>query len=472
MVVENINVNQTLEKARQLLKEEKALSPAFKSVFEVLILLVSILTNRLGLHSKNSHIPPSKEPLRHRRTKSPGRRKKPGGQKGHAGTTLQKIDTPNEIEEILIDRRTLPRDHYQNAGYESRQVFDINVSLHVKEYRAQILQNSQGKRFVAEFPKGVTTAAQYGPSLKATSVYLSQFQLIPLARIKEHFEDQLGLPLSKGSVSNFNQEAYARLEPFEAWIKNQLLASPLNHSDETGIRVAGKTFWLHTLSNDLFTFYHPDPKRGKKAIDRMGILPHYQGTLCHDHWKPYYRYNSISHTLCNAHHLRELQRAHEQENQIWAKNMKSLLIKLHKEIEKSNGKLSKQKITTAKKQYRAILKKAEKECPLAPKTPGKRGRTKQSFSRNLLERFKNFEDDTLRFITAKHIPFTNNLAERDLRMTKVQQKISGCFRSMEGAKLFCRIRAFLSTCKKHNLSPSDALRDLFQGNLPNFIKTG
>jgi transposase len=413
MIVENIDVHQTLEKARELLKKEKDLSPAFKSVFEVLILLVSLLVNRLGLNSRNSHIPPSKEPLRHRRTKSPGRRKKPGGQKGHAGTTLEKIETPDEIEEILIDRRTLPRGRYRSVGYEARQVFDMKVSLHVKEYR-----------------------------------------------------------LSKGSISNFNQEAYARLAPFESWAKKQLLASPVNHSDETGIRVDGKTFWLHNLSNDKLTFYHPDPQRGKPAIDRMEILPHYQGTVCHDHWKPYYRYESLSHALCNAHHLRELERAYEQEGQQWAKKMQTFLTTLHKQVEQSGGILTGRKITNSRKRFRAILKKGEKECPVTPKTHGKRGRTKQSFSRNLLERFKNFEDDTLRFITSKNIPFTNNQAERDLRMTKVQQKISGCFRSLEGAKTFCRIRAFLSTCKKNNLSPTDALRNLFQGKLPNFIQDG
>lgn len=472
MVVEDIDVNQTLEKARQLLKEDKGLSPASQSVFEVLILLVSILVNRLGLNSRNSHIPPSKEPLRHRRTKSPGRGKKPGGQKGHNGTTLEKIDNPDAIEDILIDRTTLPPGHYQNAGFEARQVFDMKVSLHVKEYRAEILKDRHGRLFVADFPEGVACATQYGPEVKAQSVYLSQFQLIPLARVENHFDHQVGLALSKGSIANFNREAYARLAPFESWIKKQLLRSPVNHSDETGIRVDGKTFWLHTLSNDKCTFYHPDPQRGKLATDRMGILPQYQGTLCHDHWKPYYKYDSLSHALCNAHHLRELERAYEQEAQSWAKKMQSFLTKLHKKVEQSGGVLSKTRSARYRKQYRTILKQGEKECPLASKTKGKRGRTKQSFARNLLERFKHFENDTLRFMTSKNVPFTNNQAERDLRMTKVQQKISGCFRSIEGAQIFCRVRAFLSTCQKNNASPTDALRNLFQGKLPNFIRDG
>jgi transposase len=472
MVVENIDVNQTLEKARELLKKEKNLSPAFASVIEILILLVSLLANRLGLNSRNSSIPPSKEPLRHHRSKSPGRRKKPGGQKGHCGATLEKIDNPNEIEDILIDRKTLPAGHYKNAGFEARQVFDMKVSLHVTEYRAEILKDQNGKEFVANFPDGVVCAAQYGPEVRAQSVYLSQFQLIPLARVEDHFDHQVGLALSKGTISNFNREAYERLESFESWVKKQLLSSKINHSDETGIRVDGKTFWLHTLGNDKFTFYHPDPQRGKPATDRMGILPQYQGTLCHDHWKPYYRYDSISHALCNAHHLRELERAHEQEAQQWAKKMQTFLVKLNKKTEQSGGVLKKTQIARYQKQYRAILEKGEKECPTALKVTGKRGRTKQSFSRNLLDRFKNFEDDTLRFMTKKEVPFTNNQAERDLRMTKVQQKISGCFRSLEGAQIFCRVRAFLSTCQKHHASPTDALRNLFLGKLPTFINDG
>lgn len=471
MVVENIDVNETLEKAREILKEEKSLSPAFKSVFEILILLVSILANRLELHSRNSHIPPSKEPLRYRQTKSPGYPQKAGGQKGHRGSCLKKTPTPDEVEEIQIDRKSLPEGDYREMGFESRQVFDVKVSLIIKEYRAQILEDQNGKRFVAQFPEEVLYATQYGPEVKGQSVYLSLFQLVPLNRVKDHFKDQ-GLPLSKGSIFNFNQEAYEKLESFESWVKKELLHSKVNHSDETGIRVAGKMLWLHNLSNERLTWYHPDEKRGQAAMDRMGILSQFDGTLCHDHWQPYYNYYHCSHALCNAHHLRELERAYEQEAQHWAKKMQTLLLTLSQKVEQSGGILSETEITDYQKQYRLILEEGEKECPVVPKIEGKKGRTQQSFSRNLLERLKNFENDTLRFMTSQQVPFTNNQAERDLRMTKVQQKISGCFRSMQGAKIFCRVRAFLSTCKKNNASPADALRLLFQGKLPNFIHDG
>lgn len=474
MVVENIDVNKTLEKARLILEDEKTLSPAFKAVFEVLILLVTILANRLGLNSKNSSIPPSQDPNRARKKKAAGevQKRKPGGQENHAGCTLEKTETPDKIEEIVIDMRTIPVGRtYTAAGYESRQVVDLNIKVHITEYRAEVLEDETGKRYVARFPYGVAKAIQYGGGVKAESVYLSIFQLVPLARVQEHFSDQLGLPLSKGSVSNFNQEACQKLEVFEAWAKRQLLISPLLHGDETGINVDGKKIWLHCLSNDKVTLYHPDEKRGTEAMDRMGVLPMYTGRLCHDHWKPYYKYANIIHVLCNAHHIRELERVIGEEGHQWAKTLLQFLIDLNKAVDEAGGVLSDEKICAATNRYHEILDQGEEECPKAPpKEPGKRGRVKKTFSRNLLERLRDFEADTLLFMKEAIVPFTNNQGERDLRMTKVQQKISGCFRSMDGAKIFCRVRGFLSTCRKNGVSPAVALRDLFQGKLPDFIR--
>ncbi len=472
MTVENIDVAKTLEKAKNLLEEEKNISPALKATIEVMMLLVTILTNRLGLNSNNSSIPPSKDRNRKKgvkRTSGNKMRRKPGGQAGHAGSTLEKTDKPDEIEDIEIDRRTIPSGTYNNAGFERRQVFDIKVSLHVKEYRAEILENESGVRYVASFPEGVTKAAQYGVGIKAEAVYMSQFQLVPLDRVKDHFDNQVGLPLSKGSISNFNKEAFEKLSYFELWAKKQVLNSKINNADETGINVNGKNIWLHCLSNDKTTLYHPDVKRGKEAMDNMGVLPNFKGILCHDHWKPYYRYD-CTHSLCNAHHLRELERAHEQDGQKWASLMQDLLIKINEVVDKNSGRaLSANKVTVFKVKYRKILKDGESECPFTKEKTGKRGRQKKSKSRNLLERLQDFESDTLRFMTTKDVPFTNNRGENDLRMTKVQQKISGCFRSMDGAKSFCRIRGFLSTCRKNGINPSDALKTILNGKLPKFI---
>ena len=261
------------------------------------------------------------------------------------------------------------------------------------------------------------------------------------------------------------------LEQADQIIKNQLIISPLAHADETGIKVDKKTVWLHCASNNLWTYFYPHQKRGCDAMNDIGILPEFNGTLCHDHWKPYYRYN-CTHSLCNAHHLRELERAFEQDGQKWAFKMQALLTEINKAVHKNaSGKLSKNKSEAYRLEYRAILVAGKKECPL-PKTtndPPKRGRIKKSKARNLLERLEEFEDDVLRFMVDAMTPFTNNQGENDLRMTKVQQKISGCFRSMDGAYIFCRVRSYLSTCRKHDVKATDALEMLFKGKLPDFL---
>ena|SRR3989339_23568 len=473
MVVENIDVTHTLEKAKRILDEEKDLSPAVKSIFEVLILLITLMANRLGRNSKNSSLPPSQDPNRARKNKVAGeiQKRKQGGQENHEGCTLEKSKTPDTIEEIVIDLRTIPAGRtYTVAGYESRQVVDVNINVHITEYRAEILEDETGKRYVARFPDGVNKAIQYGSGVKAESVYLSMFQLVPLARVQEHFADQMGLPISKGSVSNFNQETSERLDAFGTWAKQKLLASPLIHADETGINVGGKRKWLHNLSNEKVTLYHPDEKRGTEAMNRMGVLPLYTGRLCHDHMKSYYKYPNITHVLCNAHHIRELKRVIEEDGHQWAKTLLQFLVDLNQAVDAADGVLSDEKVCVATKQYREILEQGEAECQKpAPKESGKRGRVKKTFSRNLLERLRDFESDTLLFMKEAVVPFTNNQGERDLRMTKVQQKISGCFRSMEGAQVFSRVRSFLSTCKKNGVSPTEALRDLFQGKFPDFM---
>lgn len=470
MKIDSIDIDATLSQARQLLDEEKDLSPALRASMDMLLMLVSILLNRATLTSRNSSKPPSSDANRKKRPREPSN-KSPGGQKGHSGKTLQKVDKPDEIKIISVDQQTLPKGHYQAVGFETRQVFDIDISRFVTEYRAQILENEQGKRFVAPFPKEVSKAVQYGPQLKAHAVYLSQYQLLPYKRIQEYFTDQLGLPLSEGSLYNFNQQAYTRLAEFEQISKDQLAEADVNHADETGININGERQWLHCTSNLLWTHYFPHQKRGKEAMDEIDILPRFQGILCHDHWKPYYRYEFV-HALCNAHHLRELTRAYEQDKQAWAKAMKTFLKDMLQTVDQAGGSLKPHQAEAYRQQYRKLLEKAEIECPPPQKSPGKpkRGRLKRSKARNLLERLIHYENDVLRFMENPQVPFTNNQGEKDIRMTKVHQKISGCFRSWTGAKMFCRIRGYLSTCRKHGMSATDAMRKVFDGDLPDFAK--
>lgn len=468
MTVENINVEAAIKLVKDLVADEKDLSPALKASLEVLLLLVTILANRLGLNSKNSSKPPSSDPNIKKEPKEPGARK-PGGQHGHIGVTLKPVSDPDLVKVITVDRSTLPKGDYLPVGYESRQVVDLDISTFVTEWRAEVLEDQNGKRYVAPFPKDVTRPAQYGIGVKTNAVYMSQYQLIPYNRIEDHFLDQMGIAVSAGTINNFNKDAFERLEFFEAWVKNQLSSSPLIHSDETGINIGGTRRWLHNVSNDSFTCFYPHPKRGCEAMDEMGMLPTYQGIICHDHWKPYFRYGGL-HALCNAHHLRELERAVEQDNQKWAEHMIVLLKEINKATHEAGGRLEMAESDRYRKRYRELLQEAEQECPAPDETEKKKkGKTARSRARNLLERLRDFENETLRFMVDEKVPFSNNQAENDLRMTKVQQKISGCFRSMEGAKIFCRIRSYILTCRKQGVTASEALRLLFQGQWPEFM---
>jgi transposase len=469
MKIDSIDIEATIKKAQSLIREDKQLSAGAKSMFEILILIISLLANRVNLNSTNSSKPPSSDPNRKKQPKTKTG-KKPGGQKGHIGKTLTKVDDPDKIEVIKVDRRRLPPARYRQVGFDTRQVFDIDISRVVTEYRAQILEDSKGNRFVAPFPEGVTKAVQYGSGLKAHSVYMSQFQLVPYNRIQDYFCDQMNIPVSEGSIFNFNKEAFELLADFENRVKKELSVSEVAHADETGINIGGKRHWLHCVSNGYWTLYYPHEKRGLDAMNDMGILPMFKGILCHDHWKPYYKID-CTHALCNAHHLRELTRAWEEDGQQWAKNMKNLLETINLKVNDAGGALDAKKSQRYRLKYRALLKEAEIECPepIRPNQKVKRGRIKKSKSRNLLERLRDYEQDTLRFMDNKLVQFSNNLGENDIRMTKVQQKISGCFRSMDGAHIFCRIRSYLSTCRKQGVKASYALELLFNGKLPDFV---
>jgi transposase len=460
--VGKINFNETIARVEKCLHEDVRIPAEFKALVELLLLVVKLLVKRQGINSSNSSKPPSQDPNRTRGSKSKGKKRKPGGQPGHNGSHLAQVANPDVVETIELDRRSLPSGIYKHAGYEVRQLIEILISTEVTEYRAEILESASGDQYVAEFPEGIKSPVQYGNSVKAQSTYLSQYQLVPLLRVKDHFRDQLEIELSKGSISNWNAELFDSLESFEAWARRDLIKAFRNNADETGINVGGKRLWLHSVSNDKTTLFHADEKRGKDAMDRMGVLPLFTGVLMHDHWKPYFGYK-CKHGLCNAHHLRELEAAIEFDGQKWAKAMQEHLIVMRDAVEEAGGALPKMRASVLRKKYRKILRKAEMECPLNLKT---RAQTK---SRNLLERLRDFEKETLRFLRDSDVPFTNNLGENDIRMTKVQQKISGCFRSMDGARKFCRIRSYISTCRKRGIGPGDALRMAFEGKLPAFI---
>ena len=466
MNIDSIDVDAAINNAQTLIEQESDLSPALRSAMSVLLLLVTLLLHRTTLNSKNSSKPPSADPNRLKQTRKKST-KPTGAQVGHIGKTLEKVADPDITQVIKLDRRKLPKGDYQDRGFETCQVFDIDISRVVTEYRAQVLENEQGKRFVAPFPEGVSKAVQYGDQLKAHAVYLSQYQLLPYKRVQQYFSDQLQIPLSEGSLYNFNLSAFEQLAEFEQRSKDQLAKAKVAHADETGININGKRHWLHCTSNEQWTHYYPHAKRGTLAMDEIGILPRFKGILCHDHWKPYYRFD-FHHSLCNAHHLRELTCAWEQDQQTWAKQLAQFLRDLNRVVDEAGGVLNNDLAEQYRRDYRKILHTAERECPPPERPQGKhkRGRLKRSKSRNLLERLIDYEEDVLRFMSNALVPFTNNRGENDIRMTKVQQKISGCFRSMTGAQISCRIRGYLSTCRKQGISASDAMRHVFEETLP------
>lgn len=470
MTIDNINVEESIQRVTTLIAAEQDLSPALKSSLEVLLVLVTLLLNRLGLNSKNSSKPPSTDPFRRKESRAASGRK-PGGQPGHVGTTLKPVSDPDIVKEIRVDRSVLPPGRYRCCGHEARQVIDVDITTLVTEWRAEVVEDEQGRRHVAPFPEGITRPVQYGIGVKVNAVYMSQFQMVPYNRMEDHFLEQMGIPVSSGSIVNFNRDAYDRLGFFELWVQKALRQEGLLHVDETGINIGGKRCWLHNVSSPGLSHFAPHEKRGSEAIEAIGILPGFTGILCHDHWKPYFHYGRF-HALCNAHHLRELERAWEQDGQQWAQQLSVLLKEANQAVHEADGCLDAASAEQYRGRYRELVQRAEQECPAPPPKNGKRGRTAKSKSRNLLERLQNFESDVLRFLDDPLVPFTNNQAENDLRMIKVQQKVSGCFRSLEGAKTFCRIRSYITTCRKQGVTATEALRLLFQGKWPAFMNAG
>jgi transposase len=476
--LDKINVTEKLESARTLLAAEKKISPAFKAIVEMLIVIISLLVARLNLNSKNSSKPPSTDPNSQKKKRKKSTDKKPGAQAGHEGKSLVPMDDPDTIIPIKLDKRTLPRGHfYYDAGYEARQVIDIEINRVITEYRAQVLQDEQGHRYVASFPKDVIRPIQYGRSMKSHAVYLSQFQYLPYERLSDYFINEISIPISVGSLFNFNKQAYELLEPFDQFVKQKLIDSTLLHSDETGINWNGKRIWLHDASNALWSYCYPHEKRGAQAMNDIGILPHFRGTLVHDHWKPYYTFKHCRHALCNAHHIRELQWVIDNyPDYTWAALMQTLLREMDHAVNSTDERcLDEVKAEAYQKRYSEIIQLGEQEMPLPPpiiSDAKKRGRKKKSKERNLLERLRDFKTDSLLFMKVSEVPFTNNPGEQDIRMAKIQQKISGCFKSMEGAKIFCRIRSYLLSAQKHDILPSEALKTLFEGRLPDKLLYG
>lgn len=422
------------------------------------------LEDQLAKNSRNSSKPPSTDSPyinRDKKKKNP----KGGAKKKRTGTTLNQVSDPDEIIVCNVDicehchRDLLDIDAKE---IDKRQVTDIPpVKAVTTEYQAEVKECPHCHKITrANFPDGITHKAQYGPGVQAVAVYLRNYQLIPLERTIELFRDLLGINLSEGTIVNMTRRCADQLSGFMETVKQKLIDAKIIHNDETGINIRGILHWLHTAGNKDYTYLQPNKKRGAAAFDDIGILPDFEGVSVHDFWKPYEKYN-CAHAYCNAHLIRELIFAHENLKQDWAHEMIDLILDIKEKVDLSaKGYLEDDLTSVFLKKYEKIIEKAYESNPPPDKT-GKRGRPKKGKVLSLIERMDNHREEILRFMKERDIPFDNNLAERDLRMVKVRQKISGTFRNMDRVKDFCSIRSYISTIKKQGKDVFTALINSF-----------
>lgn len=433
---------------------------------------VKALENQLSKNSRNSSKPPSGDGFGKRtgslRTKS---ERRSGGQADHPGTTLEWRDEVDWVVEHPVEQCCGCGASLEHEAVERmivRQVYDLPpLQLQVSEHQAEVKSCPVcGMENQGRFPKDVCHPVQYGAVVKGIMVYLMEGQLLPSGRTVAVLDEVFGATVSEGTLYNARAQCFEAIEPMTTAIATHLQQATVEHFDETGMRVNGKLWWLHVACTAGLTYYFVHPKRGKAAIDAMNILPQFQGKAVHDSWVSYGSYEGCKHYLCNAHHLRELTFIFERYQQPWAFQMMLLLGTMKHQVDeaKATGQLAlaSDQILEFEHRYQAVIEQGFAANP--PPPPVKtRGRIKQSPPRNLLHRL-NQQAAVLGFMHDFTVPFDNNQAERDLRMMKLKQKISGGFRSHEGANMFCRIRSYLSTLRKQGIPVLDALVSLFMGN--------
>lgn len=432
------------------------------------------LRARLATNSRNSSKPPSSDgpgmkPHPKSQRKASGR--KPGGQQGHIGHTLLAVEEPDEVTVHAPDQCRCCGQNLKEVApvrEERRQVHDLPpVKVRVVEYRVATKRcPGCGTETSGTFPEDVVAAVQYGPGLEAVAVYLNQGQLLPMERTCEVIADLFGCPIAEGTLAGAVGQCHEQLGKTEATIKEAIEGAGVAHFDETGMSIGGKSSWLHVASTPKLTFYAVEEKRGREAMDKIAVLPKFHGRAIHDGLPSYWQYERCDHGLCNAHHLRELTFVEEQMGQPWAKDMKGLLLEIKQAVDEARGQGVAELPAAVRQEfggrYDAILEAGAKANP-PPEPTGKAGRPRRGKAGNLVGRLTAHKEATLAFMEDFAVPFDNNQAERDIRMMKVRQKISGCFRTTDGAKRFCRIRGYISTLRKQGLPVLSALRNAIVG---------
>ena len=457
-----------LAAAKEVIAAQQVQIEVLKELVASLTSRVAALERQLGQNSTNSGKPPSsdglKKPPRTQSLREPSG-KQSGGQSGHPGKTLRQVENPdaaiNHFPETCAGCGTALA-AAATTGFIARQVFDLPQPrpMPVTEHRAHLCRcASCGQQTRAAFPAGVTAPVQYGPRIEAFVLYLLHYQLLPEKRLAVLMADLFGVELTTATIARISQDAAQRLQGFAEAVRDHVAVAPVKHMDETGLRIGGKTQWLHIASTVLLTFYRTSPKRGS-------LLSSVSGIVVHDHWKPYYTLTGVLHALCNAHHLRELQALVEIEKEGWALKMQRLLRRACHAVNlarSSDTVINPRLIALIERRYATILAEGftyhEAQAPLisAAEKARRRGRQPHRVGHNLLLRLRDRQSDVLRFLTDPNVPFTNNLAEQDGRMMKLRQKISGGFRSLDGATDFAIIRTLISTARKRGWNLLNAL---------------
>jgi len=435
---------------------------------------IQSLRDQVAKNSRNSGKPPSSDGYAKPRPKSlrvKGKRKS-GGQPGHAGKTLERVATPDHVVGHAVvscpgcetDLTDCP-----SHGIETRQVFDLPPTrFEVTEHQAEEKRcPGCGASVKGTFPPAVTQPTQYGSRVKAIAVYLNNYQFIPLARVRELLSDLYGQAPGESSILSASKELVGGIAPSLEAIREQLIASPVVHCDETGLRVEGSLNWLHSAGTKEMTFYAVHPKRGWDAMHETGILPRFQGRAVHDAFASYFKFDQCSHALCNVHHLRGLKFVADEYGQVWAPELTGLLLEIKAEVEASPSdwvSLPPERLAHYERRYDTLLRCGFEANPPPTESPKKRGRKKQTPPKNLLDRLSKRRSETLAFMRDFRVPFDNNLAERDVRMMKVKQKVSGTFRTREGTEAFCAIRSYISTARKQGQGVLGAIHDALLSN--------
>jgi len=439
------------------------------------------LRDRAAQNSRNSSRPPSTDRAEQPKPKSLRKKsgRKPGGQPGHPGRTLQRSDTPKHIRIHRLLECECGENLSQEPAvdYQSRQVFDLpTLELECTEHRAEIKQCPCCQRTgVAAFPADVQAPVQYGKNFRALLAYLYDAQEGASRRIREMCAEMFGYAVSEATLQSARQEHYEALDPFEQRLVQILPQEPVLHADETSVMIDKVRHWLHVLCTPLLTFFAIHLSRGKDAIQAAGIIPQFTGWLMHDFLSSYLGFENCLHTFCKSHLLRELVFLFEQHRQAWAGDLHDLFLDMHLCVQRRKARdapLTEREYHRWRDQYRKLLRAGRKANPLSPAQRAD-PRAKQSKEQNLLDRLEGYDEAILAFLWNLDLPFTNNEAERAFRMMKVRMKISGCFRTFQGACRHARIRSYISTLRKHGLPVLEYLRRALDGRpfLPQPAKT-